>query len=99
MNVLFAYGTLLDKNTQDCVFGHAIPGRPDYLTDYKRVVRTFKCGTYPDIIFEKKSIVSGMILELTDMEIEQCDRYEGDEYERITVALKSGINAFVYKGK
>jgi gamma-glutamylcyclotransferase (GGCT)/AIG2-like uncharacterized protein YtfP len=99
MNYLFAYGTLLDKNIQVRVFGHEVQGHPDQLADYRRVIRNFVCGSYPDIIFESGSLVSGMILELTDNELEQCDRYEGDEYERVSVVLKNGSKAFVYKGK
>jgi gamma-glutamylcyclotransferase (GGCT)/AIG2-like uncharacterized protein YtfP len=99
MNYLFAYGTLLDKNIQLSVFGHETAGRADQLADYRRIVRSFTYGSYPDIVFEKGSSVPGMILELTDYELAQCDRYEGDEYERLSVVLMSGSKTFVYKGK
>jgi hypothetical protein len=99
MNNLFAYGTLLDKNVQIRIFGHEVPGHADQLADFKRVQRNFVCGSYPDIVSEKGSFVSGMILELTDEELAQCDRYEGLEYERIIIVLISGNQTFVYKGK
>jgi gamma-glutamylcyclotransferase (GGCT)/AIG2-like uncharacterized protein YtfP len=99
MNYLFAYGTLLDKNVQVRVFGHEVVGRVDQLADYRRVERNFICGSYPDIVSENGSFVSGMILELTDEDLKLCDRYEGDEYERLTVVLISGSQTLVYKGK
>jgi gamma-glutamylcyclotransferase (GGCT)/AIG2-like uncharacterized protein YtfP len=99
MNRLFIYGTLLDKNVQMSVVGREVPGCADQLADYRCVIRKFMCGSYPDIIFQKGSIVAGKVLELTDMELERCDHYEGVEYGRLCVVLKSGLKAFVYKGK
>ena len=96
---LFVYGTLLDKNTQESVFGREVSGHTDQLADYRCIIRDFTCGSYPDIVFDKGSLVSGMVLELTDRDLERCDQYEGEEYERLSVVLKSGSRAFVYKGK
>lgn len=99
MNRLFAYGTLLDKNVQTSIIGREVPGHADQLVDYMCIIRKFMCGSYPDIISQKGSFVAGQVLDLSDVELERCDHYEGVEYERLTVVLKSGLKTFVYKGK
>ncbi len=39
------------------------------------------------------------MLEITEQELEQADRYEVDDYERISVTLTSGEQAWAYVGK
>jgi hypothetical protein len=36
------------------------------------------------------------VLELTPDELARCDVYEGDEYRRLRVTLRSGTEAWVY---
>jgi hypothetical protein len=40
--------------------------------------------------------VGGMVFEITAAELAAADDYEVDGYERISVRLRSGVEAFVY---
>jgi gamma-glutamylcyclotransferase (GGCT)/AIG2-like uncharacterized protein YtfP len=94
---LFAYGTLLDETIQKNVIGHLVEGTADLLIGYRKTMRQFCSGIYPDLIDDAKCEVNGQILDLSSEELERCDRYEGDEYRRVKVLLKSGVEAFVYR--
>jgi gamma-glutamylcyclotransferase (GGCT)/AIG2-like uncharacterized protein YtfP len=94
---LFVYGTLLDHVIQRNIIGRLVTGIPDLLIGYRKTVRQFSSGTYPDLVEDPASEVNGQILELSRYEMDLCDRYEGYEYCRIKIILKSGAEAFVYK--
>lgn len=96
---LFVYGTLLIPAIQRSVFGRTISGSPAILEGYTKGVRQFSDGTYPDLSPDESSHVDGMILDITENELFRCDKYEGDEYARITVKLQNGEEVYVYKGK
>lgn len=93
---LFAYGTLLNETIQKNVIGRLVEGPPDLLIGYRKVMRQFSSGIYPDLIDSATCEVKGQIFDLSDEELERCDRYEGDEYRRTSILLKSGVEAFVY---
>jgi gamma-glutamylcyclotransferase (GGCT)/AIG2-like uncharacterized protein YtfP len=94
---IFAYGTLLDKNIQKNIIGRLVEGIPDQLAGYRKTMRQFSSGIYPDLIEDIACKVEGQILDLSANEVERCDRYEGDEYRKVKLKLKSGIEAFVYR--
>jgi gamma-glutamylcyclotransferase (GGCT)/AIG2-like uncharacterized protein YtfP len=94
---LFAYGTLLDENVQKNIIGRLVEGVPDHLSGYRKTSRQFSSGIYPDLIEDISCEVSGRILDLSADDLDQCDKYEGDEYRRVKLKLKSGIEAFVYR--
>jgi gamma-glutamylcyclotransferase (GGCT)/AIG2-like uncharacterized protein YtfP len=96
---LFVYGTLLDKVVRLNVIGRQIQGVDDVLMGYRKINRKFSDGMYPDLIHDDESEVEGKVLEISDDELEQCDKYEGKEYCRSIIVLRSGIQANVYKGK
>lgn len=96
---LFVYGTLLDKKVHLNVIGRQIQGVHDVLTGYRKIYKQFTDGIYPDLIIDDKSEVKGEIIEVSDSELERCDKYEGQEYYRSTIILKSGMQANVYRGK
>jgi gamma-glutamylcyclotransferase (GGCT)/AIG2-like uncharacterized protein YtfP len=40
--------------------------------------------------------VAGTVFEITAAELAAADDYEVEDYKRVTVRLRSGVNAFVY---
>jgi hypothetical protein len=40
--------------------------------------------------------VEGLVFEITADELASADRYEVNDYKRIAVTLKSGLEAFAY---
>lgn len=94
---LFAYGTLLDENIQKYIIGRLVEGTPDQLVGYRKTMRQFSSGIYPDLIEDITCEVKGQILDLSADELERCDRYEGDEYRRVKMLLESGVEVFVYR--
>ncbi len=96
---LFVYGTLLDPQIQINVFSRQIEGFNDNLIGYRKIHRRFNDGIYPDLIEDNKSVVNGIVLQITDEDLKKCDLYEGEEYKRMKVKLESGELADVYCGK
>ena len=93
---LFAYGTLLDESIQKEIIGRLVVGTPDYLIGYRKIMRQFAAGIYPDLIEDPTGQVKGQILDLSAEELKLCDLYEGCEYKRVKLLLKSGVEVFVY---
>ena len=93
---LFAYGTLLDESIQRKLIGRQVVGAPDYLIGYRKIMRQFAAGIYPDLIEDSTGEVKGQILDLSAEELKRCDLYEGYEYKRVKLLLKSGVEVFVY---
>ena len=93
---IFAYGTLLNPAIQESIIGSEIKGTPDELIGYRKTTVTIDSHTYPDLVADSDSSVSGKILSVTAEELERIDAYEGQEYKRIKLRLSSGKTAFVY---
>jgi hypothetical protein len=104
---LFSYGTLRLPAVQRETFGRLLDGSPDTLPGYAlatiligdpAVVAT--SGLAEHLIAQPtgdaRDQVSGHLLWLTPQELEAADRYEVEEYRRVTVRLGSGVDAFVY---
>jgi gamma-glutamylcyclotransferase (GGCT)/AIG2-like uncharacterized protein YtfP len=104
---LFSYGTLQKEEVQLELFGRKLKGFADVLRGYKLAAIEIR-----DEIFLSKGeeniqrtlvasddvndIVQGTVLELTEEELQQADKYEPDNYKRRQVQLDSGKQAWVY---
>jgi hypothetical protein len=104
---LFSYGTLRQREVQRTIFGREAEGRTDILPGYAMspleitdagVVAT--SGTFHHTIIRETGNpldeVPGMALRITPAELAAADAYEVADYKRISVRLRSGIEAFVY---
>jgi gamma-glutamylcyclotransferase (GGCT)/AIG2-like uncharacterized protein YtfP len=96
MEKLFTYGTLQDPAVQMAVFYRVVEGIPDTLDGYFKSEIKIGFGVYPIIIPDPDSYVEGQFIEVTPEELALIDRYEGAEYRRIAVTLKSGVVTWVY---
>ena len=104
---LFSYGTLQQEKTQLRLFGRILKGKLDILSAYK--ISTIEIT---DKMFlakgeekfqktlvqtgNKNNKVKGMVFEISNEELLQCDKYEPNNYKRIKVVLKSGKEAWIY---
>lgn len=105
--LLFSYGTLQDKAVQLASFGRELTGRPDALPGF---AQTLVAIADPEVVaLSGKSHhpivapsanpaeeVAGTVFEITDAELAAADRYEVADYRRVSVRLKSGVQAWVY---
>ncbi|WP_404713005.1 gamma-glutamylcyclotransferase family protein [Sphingomonas sp. MMS24-J13] len=105
---LFSYGTLRQREVQTALFGRLLDEEPDSLPGFR--IDTIEIAE-PDIVnlsgkathlilrrvgeSERDSVI-GAALRLRESELAAADDYEGDNYQRIEVALGSGRRAFVY---
>ncbi len=94
---LFVYGTLKEPAVQQAVFGRAVEGTPETLEGYTRSQITLGGTLYPIIRPDNKMSVEGMLIEVTPHELTLIDQYEGEDYQRVQVTLKSGQAAWVYR--
>jgi gamma-glutamylcyclotransferase (GGCT)/AIG2-like uncharacterized protein YtfP len=106
--LLFAYGTLQNKNVQIANFGRELTGREDALPGYVR--RMVAIMDPEDVALTGESHyasveptsnpddeVSGTVFEITGQELATADKYEeAAAYHRISVTLSSGDQAWVY---
>lgn len=107
MPLLFSYGTLQQEAVQRSTFGRSLRGAPDELVGFEQAVfmvedpqfvaasgkadhAIVKFNGRPD------SRVRGTVLEVTDAELAQADRYEPAGYTRVSTVLASGKQAWVY---
>ncbi|HET8549740.1 MAG TPA: gamma-glutamylcyclotransferase family protein [Bryobacteraceae bacterium] len=96
--LLFAYGTLQDRNVQLAVFGRELRGREDALPGYvRRMARGQSHLATVELSSNPNDAVSGTVFRITEQELAVADRYEQPAaYSRICIALKSGDRAWVY---
>ena len=97
---LFSYGTLKNLGIQKQVFGKTLKMDNDQLPGYE-LSSTRAYGQY--LVIQKSlntnKSIEGVALEVSTHDLEQADTYEGPEYKRILVNLKSGKEAWVYVAK
>jgi gamma-glutamylcyclotransferase (GGCT)/AIG2-like uncharacterized protein YtfP len=94
---LFVYGTLKDAAVQQAVFGRAVEGKPDTLDGYTRARIELGGTMYSIIRPDLHGSVEGLLIEVTPQELALIDRYEGGDYQRVQVTLKTGQAAWVYR--
>ena len=92
---LFAYGTLMWPKVMASVIGHSsLQGQPATLHGY--VCQRVKGEHYPVILPSEGDSVEGIVYsELSAQDFQHLDRFEGEEYDRITVII-DGQSTCVY---
>lgn len=96
MESLFVYGTLRDPKVQSAVFGRVVEGSPDTLVGYRRSEITIDGVVHWIATTDIAQSLPGQVIEVTADELVEIDRYEGEDYQRIQVRLRSGRQAWVY---
>jgi len=105
--LLFSYGTLQHKAVQIASFGRELNGRPDSMPGYRQtlleirdpqVVATSGKTHHPIVepSSDSRDEVAGTVFAITAQELAAADRYEVSDYKRVSVTLKSGLQAWVY---
>ena len=97
MEQLFVYGTLMEPGVQERVFGRIVPGEPDRLTGYNKGNIRLGGRVYPIVRPSPGSSVTGLVLQLSQAELELADRYETSAYRRKKAWLASGRQVWVYQ--
>jgi gamma-glutamylcyclotransferase (GGCT)/AIG2-like uncharacterized protein YtfP len=92
---LFSYGTLQDKDVQLACFSRELSGRKDALPGY--VLREAPPYLNAEPSPNPEDEAPGIVFEITEAELAAADKYEEDaDYRRISVTLRSGVQAWVY---
>ncbi len=106
--LLFSYGTLQKKTVQIAHFGRELTGHPDALPGYTRRTVPVSDPEVMALIGESQYVnaqpasdpnqaISGVVFEITEQELAAADRYEeAARYRRISVRLRSGVQAWLY---
>ena len=88
---LFAYGTLRDADLRAAVLGRHVtldPPTPATAIGYRCVYLFHRF--YPGLVKTRDSVAEGVLLSgLSAAAIARLDAYEGDEYRRATLAVKT----------
>ncbi len=104
---LFSYGTLRQPEVQLSTYGRLVAAEEDVLPGHRLVEIVIDD---PHVVsLSGRSVhsiaqptgdpgdrVTGVVLSLTEAELEATDAYEAAAYARIEVILESGRRAFVY---
>ncbi|MGB3332839.1 MAG: gamma-glutamylcyclotransferase family protein [Mycobacterium sp.] len=105
--LLFSYGTLQLPEVQRSTFGREVDGRPDAIVGYELDYVTI---TDPHVVAVSGSdrhpilrpsnahdaAVPGTVFAISAADLAAADEYEVDAYQRISVPLRSGAQAWVY---
>ena len=98
MPLLFCYGTLRQDAVQMSLFGRLVSSEPDELVGFTQ--SSIACDGVIHAIVKRggsgDSRVSGLVLRVSDGELEKADRYEPPPYGRVMATLASGRRAWVY---
>ncbi|MEX6665769.1 gamma-glutamylcyclotransferase family protein [Pseudomonas sp. W2-17] len=104
--LLFSYGTLQDKAVQLANFGRELVGDADHMLGYSQSwveitdaeVLAASGKTHHPIIApsDVEDQVAGTVFQITEQELAAADAYEVADYKRVSVALASGLTAWVY---
>ena len=110
LELLFSYGTLQLESVQLSSFGRLLEGEKTKLYGYRveqvritdSAVLKASGEEYHPIVFESENesdCVVGTVFEITVDELKAADRYEVDDYKRVSVKLSNGKSAWMYVGK
>ncbi|MGY0711282.1 gamma-glutamylcyclotransferase family protein [Azospirillum argentinense] len=105
--LLFSYGTLQQEDVQVASFGRRLAGAADAMPGYRQdmleitdpeVIRTSGKRFHPVVTESGNPAdeVPGTLFEITPAELAAADAYEVSDYKRVSVRLKSGVDAWVY---
>ncbi|HEA20284.1 MAG TPA: gamma-glutamylcyclotransferase [Pricia antarctica] len=94
---LFTYGTLQDERLHHAFFQKKLEGFEDKLVAY-RISEAKADGVYlmAEHTGDEKDSIEGIVYEIVEEDLKAADEYEGALYQRISVTLISGKNAWVY---
>lgn len=90
MELVFAYGTLVDPAVRQTVLGRAVPALQAVLPGSCK-----KEGEYPTLEADEKAQVLGVCFEVTEEELAKLDAWEAS-YRRVPVQLEEGLAAWAY---
>ena len=103
---LFSYGTLQNEEVQMELFGRILYGTADVLKGHKAVTIEIEDEPFSKdedkyqliavISEDSDDSIKGTVFEVTEEELFMADKYEPNNYKRVTVALASGKQAWVY---
>lgn len=106
MPLLFSYGTLRDPAVQQALFGREVSATPDQLPGFRieyveitdpEVIATSGSDRHPILRpGNPGDVVDGVCLEVDEEQLAAADRYEVDDYVRVSVPAVSGRSAWVY---
>jgi gamma-glutamylcyclotransferase (GGCT)/AIG2-like uncharacterized protein YtfP len=108
MPLLFSYGTLQLGDVQLATFGRLLRGERDEVVGCERVIITIDDAQviaatgrseHANLRFtaDRNARVAGTVLEATDAELAEADKYEHlAQYRRREVRLASGRTAWAY---
>ena len=102
--LLFTYGTLQDEAIQMALLGRKLIGNNDVLLKFK--LETLKIPDSGETEFSTYFIavytgiptdtITGTVYTIHKNELNKLDSYEGPNYKRSLVKLKSDLEAYVY---
>jgi len=95
MNNLFVYGTIRKPEVQIGAIGRVAESKEDSLLGYALSKIILKGITYT-ILVKGSEEIRGLVLSVTEEELEKFDVFETNAYRRIQAMLKSGTTAWVY---
>ena len=108
MPLLFSYGTLQEERVQLSTFGKKLMGHKDEIVGFepsrvliedRGVVAASGKTHHENVKFNgnASSRVEGTVFEVTDVELQNADKYEEvSAYKRVAATLASGRQAWVY---
>jgi gamma-glutamylcyclotransferase (GGCT)/AIG2-like uncharacterized protein YtfP len=96
MQKLFTYGSLQLPEIQEKLFNRIVVGVSDTLLGYEKCTIEIEGEIFFIATQKDGSTIEGVVYELDEKELEVTDRYEGKEYKRLRVMLKSGRGAWFY---
>lgn len=110
MAFIFSYGTLQNPQVQQALLHRTLDASKDVLVGYEKklveikdplVIKQSGERFHPILVKNSASTqeICGSVLEVTGAELLTIDDYEAENYERITVELKSGKKAWLYQQK
>jgi gamma-glutamylcyclotransferase (GGCT)/AIG2-like uncharacterized protein YtfP len=105
--LLFSYGTLRQREVQLATFGRVLEGRFDAIVGFELDWVTI---TDPHVIAASGSVrhpilrptdrtdasVEGSVFAISSEELAAADDYVVDDYQRVSIPLRSGERAWVY---
>ena len=107
---LFSYGTLQLEKVQIENYGRLLKGEKDRLLNYKLDMLKItdaevlsKSGKeFHPIALKTNSpndYIDGIIFEITEAELQETDKYEVSDYQRVLETFSSGKQAWIYIAK
>lgn len=105
--LLFSYGTLRQREVQLATFGRVLHGQADAIVGYDlhyvtiadpQVIAASGSDRHPILkpADRPEAAVEGTVFAISRVELTAADEYEVDDYQRISVTLRSGRQAWVY---